>query len=70
MALAGWGTVTLDPGQSKAVTVTLSPESLSYWDVDRDRWRTPTGRIPVLVGASVEDIRLEGSAAISNRLVR
>lgn len=70
VALAGWGTVTLDPGQSEAVTVTLSPESLSYWDVDRDRWRTPTGRIPVLVGASVEDIRLEESVAISNRLVR
>lgn len=70
IALAGFGTVTLAPGETQAVTVQLSPESMSYWDVDRDRWRTPTGQIPVLVGASSTDIRLTGSLAISNRLVR
>jgi beta-glucosidase len=70
VSLAGWGTVTLAPGQTQAVTVTLSPESLSYWDVDLDTWRTPTGTIPVLIGASSQDIRLRGSLAISDRLLR
>lgn len=70
VALAGFGTVALAPGETKPVTVLLSPESMSYWDVDLDRWRTPTGQIPVLVGASATDIRLTGTLAISNRLVR
>lgn len=70
IALAGFGTATLAPGQTQAVTVTLSPESLSYWDVDLDAWRTPTGTIPVLVGAASDDIRLRGTLAISDAIVR
>lgn len=70
IALAGWATATLDPGQTKTVTVELSPESVSYWDVDNDRWRTPTGNISVMVGSSSADIRLTGSLAISDRLLR
>ncbi|KQY25322.1 glycoside hydrolase family 3 [Cellulomonas sp. Root485] len=59
--LAGWATVTLQPGERRQVTVALSPESVSYWDVDRDRWRTPRGDIPVFVGSSSADIRLTGT---------
>ena len=62
--LAGWATVTLQPGERQQVTVELSPESVSYWDVDRDRWRTPRGSIPVYVGSSSTDVRLEGSLRI------
>lgn len=70
VSLAGFETVTLAPGERQRVTVPLSPESLSYWDVDLDEWRTPTGRIPVLVGAASDDIRLRGTMAISDALVR
>ena len=70
VSLAGWADVTLEPGQTQAVTVTLSPESLSYWDVDLDEWRTPTGTIQVQVGAASDDIRLTRNLAISNALVR
>ncbi|WP_258725019.1 beta-glucosidase [Cellulomonas sp. NS3] len=62
--LAGWETVTLQPGERRQVTVTLSPESVSYWDVDRDRWQTPRGTIPVFVGSSSTDVRLTGSLRI------
>lgn len=70
VSLAGFETVTLAPGERQRVTVTLSPESLSYWDVDLDEWRTPTGTIQVRVGAASDDIRLTGNLAISNALVR
>ena len=57
--------MTLQPGERKQVTVMLSPESLSYWDVDRDRWQTPRGNVPLYVGSSSEDIRLTGTLPIS-----
>ncbi|MBO3083732.1 glycoside hydrolase family 3 C-terminal domain-containing protein [Cellulomonas sp. zg-ZUI188] len=62
--LAGWATVTLQPGERRQVTVALSPESVSYWDVDRDRWRTPRGDIPVFVGSSSADVRLTGTVRV------
>jgi beta-glucosidase len=70
VSLAGFETVTLAPGERQRVTVTLSPESLSYWDADLDEWRTPTGTIQVKVGAASDDIRLTRDLAISNALVR
>lgn len=63
-SLAGWTQVELQPGKSRRVTVDLSPESLSFWDVDRDRWRTPSGRLPVYVGSSSADIQLTGEVRI------
>jgi beta-glucosidase len=56
--LAGWARATLDPGESERVTVTLDPRALSYWDVGTHGWVTPTGRVPIQVGASAADIRL------------
>ncbi|GEK21077.1 beta-glucosidase H [Cellulomonas xylanilytica] len=68
--LAGWATVTLQPGERRQVTVPISPESVSYWDVDRDRWRTPRGEIPVFVGSSSTDDRLTGTLQIGGRAQR
>ncbi|WP_019136739.1 beta-glucosidase [Cellulomonas massiliensis] len=56
-ALAGWAQVTLRPGQSRLVTVRLDPHAFAYWDVARDRWTTPAGRVRLSVGASSADIR-------------
>ena len=58
--LAGDARVTLRPGQSKRVTVTLDPRSLAYWDTSTQRWVTPGGQVSVLVGSSSRDIRLRG----------
>lgn len=66
-ALAGWDQVTLRPGERKTVTVTLDPKSFAYWDVDRDRWSTPSGKVPVYVGSSSTDIRQTGEIRIGNR---
>jgi len=68
-ALAGWTQVDLNRGQSKKVTVALSAESLSFWDVDLDRWRTPRGNVPLFVGSSSANIQLEGTINVG-RLVR
>src|SRR5699024_1407671 len=46
-ALAGFGQVTLAPGESRDVTISLDPESLSYWDVEADQWQIADGDVPL-----------------------
>ena len=59
-ALAGWARVTLDPGASRRVTVTLDPEALSYWDTAADARVTPAGPVRVVVGRSADAAALRG----------
>lgn len=63
-ALAGWAKVMLEPGEQQEVSIALDRESLSYWDVEADRWVMPAGVVPVHVGASSADIRLSGEAVL------
>ena len=60
-SLAGFAKVALQPGESQDVTIALDPHSMSYWDVDADGWVAPAGLVPIMVGASSADIRLEGT---------
>lgn len=66
-ALAGFAQVALEPGERKKVTVPLDLDSLSYWDVDQDKWVTPAGAVPIYVGSSSADVRLEGSLTVRER---
>ncbi|MGF0115189.1 beta-glucosidase family protein [Promicromonospora sp. Marseille-Q5078] len=67
LALAGWEQVTLRPGQRKTVTITLDPRSLSYWDVDRDRWVTPRGEVTVSIGSASDDLRLDRDVRVGDQ---
>jgi beta-glucosidase len=60
LALAGWTRVTLEPGESRRVRVTLDPRSLAYWDAAADRWTTPRGTVRLVIGSSSQDLRLAG----------
>jgi len=62
--LAGVARVTLGPGRSRTVTVSLDRRSLSYWDRQADRWVTPAGQVAVLVGSSSRNIQLRGTLTI------
>lgn len=66
-ALAGWAQVALEPGERQKVTIPLDLDSFSYWDVDQDKWVTPAGDVPVYVGASSADVRLEGTLTLRER---
>lgn len=50
--LAGFAKVALQSGQSQDVTIALTPESMSYWDVTTHAWGAPARNVPILVGAS------------------
>ncbi len=63
--LRGFERLSLDPGETKSVTVTLEPKDL--WLLDRDmNWSVEGGTFEVRVGASSEDIRLQSTFEISN----
>ena len=61
--LAGWARLSLKPGETRRVSVTLDPRTVSTWDVDTKRWRYPTASLPVLLGRSSDQLDLSGSVA-------
>ena len=50
--------VSLQPGQTKTVTLTLKPDDFAYFDEKSDAWRTEPGTFTIYIGASSNDIRL------------
>ena len=58
--LRGFERITLQPGEEKIVTFTLTPQALGLWNQD-DHFVVEPGSFKVYVGSSSEDIRLEGS---------
>ena len=62
--LAGWARVTLQPGESKAVTVPIDLRVLKTFDVAGDRWSLAPGNYAVYVGGSSASTPLNGTLAI------
>ncbi|MFG2592312.1 glycoside hydrolase family 3 protein [Streptomyces sp. NPDC048438] len=62
--LAGFAKVTLEPGERRTVTIPVNRRTLSYWDEGGSRWVTPTGKVPLYVGASAADTEYAGSAVV------
>lgn len=56
--LKGFARVTLDPGEKQRITITLDDKAFRFWNVKANRWEIEGGEYELLVGASVEDIRL------------
>jgi hypothetical protein len=63
--LKGFQKVFLQPGQTQRVTFTLSPQDLSYWDVNAHNWLVQNGTYQVMVGSSSRDIRQQTSFTVS-----
>ena len=56
--LKGFARVTLAPGEKQRITITLDDKAFRFWNVQSNRWEIEGGEYELLVGASVEDIRL------------
>jgi len=66
--LKGFAKVSLRPGETRRLTVTLAPRSFSYFDVKTGAWRADAGRFEVLVGRSSAEIALRGSVELAAKL--
>ena len=62
--LKGFAKVFLQAGECKTVTIPLDNKAFRYWNVKTDRWETEGGSYQLLVGASVQDIRLRAEVPV------
>lgn len=61
--LRGFERVSLEPGETKQVRMTLSPQEVQLLDRDM-QWRVVPGDIDIMVGHSSEDLPLKGTLEV------
>lgn len=65
--LRGFERVTLQPNESRTVTISFPTTSLGWYDPAVHDFQLEPGTVDVLVGDSSEDIRLRGSAIVRSQ---
>lgn len=68
--LKAFGTLQLDPGETRRVELVVRRSDLAYWDVRVDRWVVEGGDYTVDVAASSRDIRATTTVAVAGDDVR
>lgn len=63
--LKGFAKVSLQPGESRAVTLPLDARSFAFYDVGKKQWRAEEGAFQVLVGESSDNIALQAEWNLS-----
>lgn len=63
--LAGWSKVTLAPGASATLSITVDPRLLAIFDETAQSWRTAAGIYQVWLGESSADTRLSTELRLS-----
>jgi beta-glucosidase len=58
--LAAWQRIELAPGESRDVTITLDPLSISIFDVPSHAWKLLPGEYAIAVGPSSDDAAVKG----------
>lgn len=56
--LKGFEKISLNPGETKTVTMTLDKRSFAWYSTDLNDWYAASGEYEILVGASSRDIRV------------
>jgi beta-glucosidase len=63
--LVGWQKVSLAPGESKTVSLTVEPKYLSVFVVKKENWELTPGEYKIVVGGSSEDAPLSQVVTIA-----
>ncbi|MCB0846390.1 MAG: fibronectin type III-like domain-contianing protein, partial [Bacteroidetes bacterium] len=56
--------VSLEPGASATVNISLGEDAFSYYDDGQGKWVLENGMFTILVGSSSRDIRLSGEVEL------
>jgi len=56
--LIGWQKLSLGPGESKTVSLTIDPVYLSYFNESADHWQIAPGSYKIMAGSSSRDLPL------------
>lgn len=59
--LKGFTKVHLAPGEAKQINIRFDDKAFRYFDVTSNSWQVEAGTYDILIGASVDDIRLRGT---------
>ena len=62
--LVGWKRVTLSPGESQTVTVTIDPRVLQTFDEASNRWNFAPGDYQIFAGASSDNTPVMGTLVV------
>jgi beta-glucosidase len=62
--LKGFAKVSLNPGETKSVTVNLDRRAFSYYDVGKHAWTVAPGDFEVYVARSAAEIELTGKVTV------
>ena len=63
--LKGFSKVTLKPGETKRVTLTLDRRAFSFYDVTKKDWSAEPGDFTILVGGSSDKTQLRGKFTLT-----
>lgn len=67
--LKGFARVSLAPGESQSISLTLEPRAFAFWDDQQKAWAVTPGPYEILAGASSADIRLRQSIDVVARVL-
>ena len=66
--LKGFAKVSLEPGETKTVTIPLNFRAFAYFDPAHNQWVTESGQFDILIGASSADIRGRATVTVQSTL--
>lgn len=64
--LRNFAKVSLEPGQTKTVTMTLDSRAFAYYHTEIKDWYVESGDYQIMIGASSRDIRLQQTLTIAS----
>ncbi|KAL3947329.1 glycoside hydrolase family 3 C-terminal domain-containing protein [Lentilactobacillus hilgardii] len=63
--LRGFKKISLNPGESKKVKITLDRRSFSWYNVEGSSWEMDNGQYEIQVGSSINDIKLRKEVCLT-----
>lgn len=67
--LKGFTKLTLQPGESRTVTIPLDARAFAYYDVTKKKWRAEAGAFGIVVGSSSAKVELQGEVKLARTLL-